>query len=402
MQDARILIVEDESIIALDIKTSLKHAGYAIAGVASSGKEAIALAHSEQPDLILMDIRLQGLMDGIEAAHQIHEQQSCPIVFLTAHTDSQTLDRAKLTDPFGYLTKPFEDHSLITTIEIALARYASEKAIREALVKQREFNELRSRFVAVVSHEFRNPLNTILFSTELLHRYETQLDPDRRELYFQRIHGAIKRMHDMLDDVLIIGETDAGKLACQPEPLAIAQFCQDLIAEMQPGDVPICPIVFTYEVSSSLPPDVQPVVDRKLLFHILGNLLSNAVKYSPIGSLVIFDLSLTPETVQFRVQDQGIGIPEKDLAKLFDDFHRASNVRSIPGTGLGLSIVKQCVEVHGGSILVDSQENHGSTFLVTLPIPAPTQALAAAAVRPEPIANQPKTDRPKADCAGIM
>ena len=222
MQDARILIVEDESIIALDIKTSLKHAGYAIAGVASSGKEAIALAHSEQPDLILMDIRLQGLMDGIEAAHQIHEQQSCPIVFLTAHTDSQTLDRAKLTDPFGYLTKPFEDHSLITTIEIALARYASEKAIREALVKQREFNELRSRFVAVVSHEFRNPLNTILFSTELLHRYETQLDPDRRELYFQRIHGAIKRMHDMLDDVLNIGETDAGKLACQPEPLAIA------------------------------------------------------------------------------------------------------------------------------------------------------------------------------------
>ena len=390
MQDARILIVEDESIIALDIKTSLQHAGYIIAGVASSGEEAIALAHSQQPDLILMDIRLRGPIDGIEAAQKIREQQSCPVVFLTAHTDSQTLDRAKLTDPFGYLTKPFEDHSLLTTIEIALARYASEQAIREALVKQREFNELRSRFVAVVSHEFRNPLNTILFSTELLHRYETRLDPDRRELYFQRIHGAVKRMHDMLDDVLIIGETDAGKLACQPEPLAIAQFCQDLIAEMQPEDAPICPIVFTYEVAPSLPPDVQPVVDRKLLFHILGNLLSNAVKYSPIGSLVIFDLSLTPEIVQFRIQDQGIGIPEKDLAKLFHDFHRASNARSIPGTGLGLSIVKQCVEVHGGSIVVESQENKGSTFLVTLPISIPTHPLA---IPPEPIATRPRTDR---------
>ncbi len=383
-EKARILIVEDESIIALDLKTSLQHAGYIIAGVASSGEESIALAQTQQPDLILMDIRLRGPMDGIEAAQKIREQQSCPVVFLTAHTDSQTLDRAKLTDPFGYLTKPFVDHSLMTTIEIALARYASEQAIREALVKQREFNELRSRFVAVVSHEFRNPLNTILFSTELLHRYEAKLEPDRRELYFQRIHGAVKRMHDMLDDVLIIGETDAGRLACQPEPLAIAQFCQDLIAEMQPEDAPICPIVFTYEVAPSLPPDVQPVVDRKLLFHILGNLLSNAVKYSPIGSLVIFDLSLTPETVQFRIQDQGIGIPEKDLAELFHDFHRASNARSIPGTGLGLSIVKQCVEIHGGSILVESKENHGSTFLVTIPVP--TQPLAAAVVQAEPIA----------------
>jgi signal transduction histidine kinase len=372
MPDAKILIVEDESIIALDIRTSLQEAGYTIVGMASSGEEAIVLAQTQQPDLILMDIRLRGPMDGIDAAESIRNQQPCPVVFLTAHADSQTLDRAKLTDPFGYLTKPFEDHSLITTIEIALARYRSEAAVREALRQQREFNELRSRFVSVVSHEFRNPLNTILFSTELLHRYEDRLDPDRRELYFQRIHGAVKRMHDMLDDVLIMGETDAGKLACQPEPLAIAQFCQTLIAELQPEESPICPIFFTSEVAPSLPPDVQPTVDRKLLFHILGNLLSNAVKYSPIGSPIIFDLSLTPELVQFRIQDQGIGIPDQDRGELFHDFHRASNARSIPGTGLGLSIVKQCVELHGGEISVESQENQGSTFTVTLPIPTPT------------------------------
>ena len=97
MQDAKILIVEDESIIALDIKMSLQHAGYAIVEIARSGEEAIALAQSQQPDLILMDIQLQGPMDGIEAAQKIREQQSCPVVYLTAHTDSQTLDRAKLT-----------------------------------------------------------------------------------------------------------------------------------------------------------------------------------------------------------------------------------------------------------------------------------------------------------------
>jgi signal transduction histidine kinase len=375
MPDARILIVEDESIIALDIKTSLQNAGYFVAGVASSGEDAIALTLSEKPDLVLMDIRLRGPMDGIEATAQIRTQFPCPVVFLTAHADRQTLDRAKLTEPFGYLTKPFEDHSLITTIEIALARYRSESAVHAALKQQREFNELRSRFVSVVSHEFRNPLNTILFSTELLHRYENRLEPDRRELYFQRIHGAVKRMHHMLDDVLIMGETDAGKLACQPEPLAIAQFCQDIIAELQPEEQPICPILFTFAVAPSLPSDIQPSLDRRLLFHILGNLLSNAVKYSAIGSPVVFDLSLMPDSIQFRIQDQGIGIPEKDLAELFHDFHRASNARSIPGTGLGLSIVKQCVELHGGEIRVDTQEHQGSTFTVTLPMFTPTERL---------------------------
>jgi signal transduction histidine kinase len=382
MPDARILIVEDESIIALDIKTSLQDAGYQVLGVASSGEEAIALAQGQNPDLILMDIRLRGPMDGIEAAAYIQVQHPCPVVFLTAHADKQTLERAKLTDPFGYLTKPFEDHSLMTTIEIALARYRSEAAVHLALKQQREFNELRSRFVSVVSHEFRNPLNTILFSTELLHRYENRLEPERRELYFQRIHGAVKRMHDMLDDVLIMGETDAGKLAYQPEPLAIAQFCQTLIAELQPEETPICPIVFTYEVAPSLPAEVQPALDRKLLFHILGNLLSNAVKYSPIGSPILFDLSLTPETLQFRIQDRGIGIPEQDRGELFHDFHRASNARSIPGTGLGLSIVKQCVELHGGEITVESEENQGSTFTVTLPMTCRTVPILGEPVEP--------------------
>ena len=372
---SKILIVEDESIIALDIKTSLLEAGYGVAAIVMSGEEAVESAAIYQPDLILMDIRLRGAIDGIEAARQIRAQSNVPIVFLTAYTDRDTLNRAKATDPFGYLIKPFDDHNLIITIEIALARFTAEEAIRESLRQQKIFNELRSRFVAVVSHELRNPLSSILFSSELLQRYGDSVSVDRRDLYFQRIHGAVQRMNQLLNDVLIIEETDRGKLDCYPKPLNLAVFCQELVSEIQPEENPACAINFIYDLAPGLPVDFETRVDEKLLTHILGNLLSNAVKYSIHGSAIQFTVQVTPQDISFEVQDSGIGIPKADLPSLFDDFHRAANVKAIAGTGLGLSIVKQCVELHCGTIVVQSVENQGSTFTVVLPIMVATDGL---------------------------
>jgi signal transduction histidine kinase len=365
---SKILIVEDENITALYIKASLLEAGYEIVSIVVSGEEAIESAAIYQPDLILMDIRLQGSIDGIEAARQIGEQSDVPIVFLTAHIDRDTLNRAKATDPFGYLVKPFVDHNLIITIEIALARFNAEEAIRESLRQQKIFNELRSRFVAVVSHELRNPLSSILFSTELLQRYGNSVSPDRRDLYFQRIHGAVQRMSQLLNDVLIIGETDAGKLECNPMPLNLEFFCQELVFEIHLEENSNCVINFIYDLAAGLPADFEIRLDRKLLTHILGNILSNAVKYSLHSSAIRFTVQVMAQEIYFEVEDHGIGIPEADLPSLFDDFHRASNVKAISGTGLGLSIVKQCVELHGGTISVQSIENQGSTFKVVLPI----------------------------------
>jgi signal transduction histidine kinase len=367
---SKILIVEDESIIALYIKRSLLEAGYGVVAIAVSGEEAVESAAIYQPDLILMDIRLRGSIDGIEAARQIGEQSNVPIVFLTAHTDRDMLNRAKVTDPFGYLIKPFDNHNLIITIEIALARFSAEEAIRESLRQQKIFNELRSRFVAVVSHELRNPLSSILFSSELLQRHGDILSADRREIYFERIHGAVHRMNQLLNDVLIIEETDAGKLECHPMPLNLELFCQELISEIQPEENANCVVNFIYDLATDLPVDFEIRVDRKLLTHILGNLLSNAVKYSIHGSAIRFRVQVMAHEICFEVVDHGVGIPEADLPSLFGDFHRGANVKAISGTGLGLSIVKQCVEIHGGTITVQSVENQGSTFKVVLPITA--------------------------------
>ena len=388
MAAAKILIVEDESIIALDIQNSLTNSGYDVVAIADCATEALDYATQLRPDLVLMDIRIRGDRDGVQTAATIRNELNLPVIYLTAHADENTLQRAKITAPFGYILKPFEDRELITTVEIALSRHQAEAAIRESLFKEKELHELKSRFVAVVSHEFRNPLNAILFSTELLQRYSEQLSGEKKETYLQRIQISVKRMNQLLDDVLTISEQEAGTLKCYPQPLDLAQFCPDLIAELYPHEQPPSRILFTYqhrnlgEVGQYLPvtstamaqvldaPAIEtlPSLDSKLLRHILTNLLSNAIKYSLPGNSIYFDVTREPTVVVVKIRDQGIGIPDIDQGQLFSSFHRASNVSSIPGTGLGLSIVKQCVDLHRGKIAVASQVNQGTTFTVTLPL----------------------------------
>src|SRR5215210_577043 len=144
MANARILIVEDEAIVAADLRAKLNRLGYTVVGTASRGELAIELAGSERPNLVLMDILLAGEMDGIEAADRIRQECHIPIVFLTAHSDSETLSRAKVTAPFGYLLKPFNERELETHIEMALYRYQIEQALRE--------NEGRLRLAIDATH----------------------------------------------------------------------------------------------------------------------------------------------------------------------------------------------------------------------------------------------------------
>jgi CheY-like chemotaxis protein len=120
MVSIKVLVVEDENIVALEIKSRLKKLGYIVPSVASTGEEAISRAEAFSPDLVLMDIMLKGNMDGIEAARQIREKMDIPIIYLTAYADGETLERAKVTAPYGYILKPFEENDLRTSIEIAL------------------------------------------------------------------------------------------------------------------------------------------------------------------------------------------------------------------------------------------------------------------------------------------
>lgn len=243
------------------------------------------------------------------------------------------------------------------------ARKRAEEELKRALERERELNQLKSNFVSMVSHEFRTPLGIIQSSAEILNDYLDQLAPDERREQLLSITKNARRMAGLMEDVLLLGRLDSGKMEFLPRPLDLAALCRRLVDELASISDGRCPIEFS---TSGLPPEAS--ADERLLRHILLNLLSNAVKYSPPGQAVVFRATGTADALEFSVRDHGIGIPAGDLPVVFDAFRRGSNVGQTPGTGLGLVIVKQNVDLHGGRIAIDTREGGGTTFTVTIPI----------------------------------
>ena len=241
-------------------------------------------------------------------------------------------------------------------------RYKAELDSRAALDSQQEFNNLRSRFVALTSHEFRTPLTSILSSQDLLKHYHERLSEAERLKILDTIESGVHRMTRMLDRVLLLGKTEAHMLEFRPKVIDLRALCTDLVHEaqsQQPGTG--CHISLDYAIGPQ-----DGMYDDKLLRHIFSNLLSNAIKYSPSGGQVRLTVMTGENQTVFEVSDQGIGVPADEIEHLFESFHRASNVGSIAGTGLGLVIVKQAVELHGGTITVHSQVGQGTTFTITV------------------------------------
>jgi signal transduction histidine kinase len=254
--------------------------------------------------------------------------------------------------------------SLEKRVEERTAELASAKDdLARALSQERDLNELKTRFVSMVSHEFRTPLGVTMSAVELLRHYKERMPVEKHEELLEDIYSATLQMSGLMEQVLLLGRAEAGKLVWRPVPLDLPEFCSKLVDDGLSATQHRCPIAFTAEGDFS-----GALMDESLLRHIIGNLLSNAVKYSPEGSPVEFKLCREGDDAVFSVQDHGIGIPVADQARLFEAFHRASNVGETPGTGLGLLLVKRCVELHHGSMTVQSQEGVGTTFTVRLPL----------------------------------
>jgi PAS domain S-box-containing protein len=237
-----------------------------------------------------------------------------------------------------------------------------QQEVLKALEKEKELNELKSRFVSMTSHEFRTPLTTILGSAELLKYYSHKWSEEKKLLHFERIHSNVQYLKQMLDDLLLIGKAESGRLEFNPALLDVVQFCRNLVEELQVSERNQHAIIFTKQGQCT-----DAYMDEKLLRHVLSNLLSNAIKYSPPGSTVRFKLTIRDGEAMFQIQDQGIGIPKEDQERLFEPFHRAQNVGQISGTGLGLAIVKKTVDLQGGKITVNSEVGIGTIFTVTIP-----------------------------------
>jgi PAS domain S-box-containing protein len=240
-------------------------------------------------------------------------------------------------------------------------RKQAEAEILQALVRERELGELRSRFISMTSHEFRTPLTTIQSSADLLEHFHCS--PNEQQELFRQIQSAIKHMVWLMEDVLFIGCAESNKLEFHPRRMNLGELCGQVVAELETSTGR--PITFELATQTR---NTNRYLDEKLLRQILSNLLSNAIKYSSPPQPIRLILTCDAERVVLRVIDQGIGIPAEDKNHLFEYFHRATNVGTISGTGLGLAIVKKCVDLHQGTIDIESELNKGTTFTVTLPL----------------------------------
>jgi signal transduction histidine kinase len=341
-------------------------------------REALERLARDRFDLILLDLSLPDSQGLSSLAPLMSRAPRIPIVVLTNTNDDNIAIEAVRQGAQDYLVKrQINPELLARSLCYAIERKQISETLREVnqalesrvrerteeLMHAQEVNQRKSEFVSMFSHDFRNPLNAVLLSAGLLQTSGDKLTKEKRLLHFQLIRSAIKDMAQLLDEVLLIGKADAGKLKCNLAEFDVVSFCEQMVREVQFSIGERHQLAFSQqgEIPNSL-------WDESLLRHIFSNLLINAVKYSPIDSQILFELIGRETTIDFRIQDCGIGIPADERSQLFQPFNRASNVGSISGTGLGLAIVKSCVEVHGGRILLESEVDVGTTFTVTLPI----------------------------------
>jgi len=404
----RIMIVEDEGITAMSIKSSLEKTRYTVTSAVSSGEEAVQKASEDKPDLVLMDIVLNGKMDGIEAAWHIQSHFNIPVVYLTAYSDDKMINRIRETSPFGYIIKPFDERELYAAVEIALYKHEMESKLRERemeLTKHREQlallveertaelqasyellkDEITNRRIAEaetiragqlaaigelaagVAHEINNPINGIINYAQLL------LNKSSRDSKEQDIAARIIKESDRIAHIVrsLLSFAREGKE--EKYPVRIQEIMSDTLGltETQLRKDGI-------KLDTDMPPNL-PIINAQpqQLEQVFLNIISNAryalnQKYPGEHMNKILEIQCTEIMLRNRPHvrisfiDRGTGIPEALRDKVMNPFF--STKPSNMGTGLGLSISHSIIKNHGGNLLIDSVEGEFTRVIIELPV----------------------------------
>ncbi|MBC8507813.1 MAG: response regulator [Anaerolineales bacterium] len=383
MSKAKILIVEDEVIVSKDLERRLLKMGFRVVGQEISGAAAIQKIYKTRPDLVLMDIKLSGEMDGIDVAEAINEKMDIPIVYLTAYSDEATLKRARISEPFGYILKPYQDREVKANIEMALYKHRIEKELKryrldlEILVLERtakllSTNEkleralrVKTTFMQHMSHELRTPLNAILGFSDMLEFQSDDPLSDKQLNYIQNIQTGGKRLLRLVNNVLKLTEIEAGGVTPSPQQILIedlfANIIQTVKSQVEEKDI---------QFHQNIPDQMLKIsADPTHLCSVLLILLENAVKYTGNGGEIkLVALQSEDAKVNIRVIDSGIGFKPENISKLFAPFEQVEEdflTGSDEGAGLSLALAKALVELNQGRIWAESEgEGKGSDFVI--------------------------------------
>ncbi|MBI3205871.1 MAG: response regulator [Myxococcales bacterium] len=386
----RLMVVEDEGVTALDLERTLTRMGFEVLAVCSTGEAAVERARALAPDLVLMDVRLAGELDGIDAADQIRQRADIPVVYLTAHGDKATLARARVTEPYAYVLKPFDERELQIAVEVALFRHATaaklkghateletlvaartrdlEQRTRELEQRTRELElatRVKSDFLGAVSHELKTPLNHIVgFSQLLLDAPPDQSAESRAEQLRSILEGG-QRLTRLVNDLLTLAKLDFDALEVKLAPAAIAELLRATAA------------VFAEHAAAkgvTLTVDVAPVearvvlVDAPKLGHAVAHLLCNAIKFTSAGGHAWLRAvpGTRPGEIEVTVEDTGVGIADEALPRVFTAFEKTGVGRGAPeGLGVGLALAHGLLAAQGAELRVAKQPT-GTQLAFTL------------------------------------
>lgn len=318
------------------------------------GREVLGLKKSGKTFPFLLsvsEVKLQDKVIYTGIIHDISKLKEVEIAYKKLNTELEDRVQQRTAELFQAIKK---------LEEINKKQKKAEAEVRNALEKERELNELKSRFVTIASHEFRTPLSTILSSASLIGKYNELGESEKLEKHVQRIKSAVTNLTGILNDFLSLSKLEEGVISNNPQEFSLKDLCEEVTEELTPV------LNEKQKLTNTHKGQEQVFFDKSIIKNVLLNLISNAIKYSEEGAIEITS-EVTESKVVLKIKDEGIGIPEKDQQFLFSRFFRAHNAGNIQGTGLGLNIVKRYVELLNGSIHFESELGKGTTFFVTIP-----------------------------------
>ena len=369
MGSAKIMIVEDNTTVAEDCYDCLENLGYSVTSIVSSGEESIEKAETERPDVVIMDIHLRNDMDGIKAAEQIYSTFGIPVVFLSAYTDSDLLERAKQVGSFGYLVKPFEERELYATIEMALCKAKAEKERRQMEARLRLAQKMQAigTLAGGIAHQFNNALTVLAGNIEFLKMNFT--GNKNIDSYTKKMQASVIRMTKLTAQLLAY----AGGGKYRAKTVSLSDFLRDTLPLVKHNIDPAIQVV------TDLPQDILNVkADLTQMQMVLSAVLINASEsMEKKGSIRITcrNTMLTDETVEdfhglkpgnyvtLTISDDGKGMDEETRTRIFEPFFTTNFL----GRGLGMAAAYGIVKNHGGWISVDSEPGKGTIVKIYLP-----------------------------------